>query len=42
MLNIESIPLGTGIENESVKWNAQFSIGRAQLRKVDQKVNRLF
>ena len=33
MLNIESIPRGTGIENGSVKWNAQFSIGLAQLRK---------
>lgn len=33
MLNTESIPRGTGIENGSVKWNGLFSIGLAQLRK---------
>ena len=33
MLNIESILRGTGIENGSVKWNGQFSVGLAQLRK---------
>ena len=35
MLNIESsIPPGTGIENGSVKWKAQLSIGQPRPRKV--------